>query len=171
MKENILLFVTSNLAVRRLVPDDAELLYKYSQEASNKELPNDIFDSLEDARRRLDLVIANYRIEHLPVYFGVVLKSENKLIGVLSYKRMPDYNIMINFSIAEEYQHHGYATELIRAAGDNVKEHLSVDKAFVCIRSSNEYARRALEAAGFSLIEEGEHEWYGTMQPICKYRI
>ena len=67
MKENIVLFTTKNLAVRRLKSEDADLIYKYSRQESHKELPNDIFDSVEDARRRMDNAISNYRIEHLPI--------------------------------------------------------------------------------------------------------
>ena len=54
-----MLFVTDRLAVRRLIQDDAELLYKYSREESHKELTNDIFDSIEDAESRLELAISN----------------------------------------------------------------------------------------------------------------
>ena len=161
MKENVLLFVTSNLAVRRLVPDDAELLYKYSKEASNKELPNDIFESLEDAKRRLDLVIANYRIEHLPVYFGVVLKSENKLIGVLSYKRMPDYNIMINFSIAEEYQHHGYGQRAFKMMTEYAEQQLHLKMNAKCYKE-NTSSYRMILGCGYTLCGEDENFYYFT---------
>lgn len=171
MKENILLFVTDRLAVRRLIQDDAELLYKYSREESHKELPNDIFDSLEDAESRLDLAISNYRIEHLPVYFGVVKKEGNILIGVLSFKRRPDYNIQINISIAEEYQSKGYGTELVKAAAEYAKHHFGIDAVYACPRSTNVAARSTLDKAGFMLLEEKETDWFGSEQPVCVYQI
>ena len=130
MKDNILLFVTDRLAVRRFKQEDAHLLYKYSREESHKELPNDIFDSEEDAESRLDLAISNYRIEHLPAYFGVIRKEGNVLIGVLSFKRRPDYNVQINISIAEEYQSKGYGTELVKAAAEYAKKHFGIDEIY-----------------------------------------
>lgn len=171
MKENIVLFTTKNLAVRRLKSEDADLIYKYSRQESHKELPNDIFDSVEDARRRMDNAISNYRIEHLPLFFAVVYKPENIVIGVLSYKRMPDYNIQINVSITEDYQNRGLGTELVKSSADFAKDHFGIDTVYACTRSINAPARSALEKAGFMLVSEEEQNWFGTMQPICKYEI
>lgn len=169
MKNNILLFVTEDLAVRRFKEDDAETLYGFSGQISHKEIPNDIFDSLEDTKRHLDIAIGNYRIEHLPVHYAIVLKKGNRLIGSIAFKRMEDYNIQVSIFIAEPYQNKGYGTQIAKAAAEFGKEHFAVDNIYACPRSVNEQAKKVFEKAGYALLDESEKEWFGEYQPVCRF--
>ncbi|HOO80246.1 MAG TPA: GNAT family N-acetyltransferase [Lachnospiraceae bacterium] len=171
MKENIVLFMTKRLAVRRLHADDDYLLYQYSGEESNRELPNEVFDSIDDVRKHLDLVIANYRRMQYPLRYAIVLKEKNLLIGTVSFKRMPDYNIQLNIMIAKEYRNMGYATEAVEAAVDYIKDHRGVEEVYALARTENMAARNVMEKAVFLLLTEYEADWFGMVSTFCKYKV
>ncbi len=171
MKENILIFSTKRLAVRRFRAEDAELLYRYSGEPDKKEIPTEVYDSLEATKRELDLVIANYRIMHFPFRYAIVLKEENRLIGDLSFKRLPDYNTQINIKIADEYQRKGYGTEVLKASAEYAKVRLGLDRVYALVKADNAAGRGMVEKADFLLEKEFEKDWFGVKAPVCRYII
>ncbi|MBR1470727.1 MAG: GNAT family N-acetyltransferase [Lachnospiraceae bacterium] len=170
MKDDILIFTTKRLAVRRFVQRDAELLYAYSREPENHDLPNDMFDSIEEARRRLDIVIGNYRMPHYPLRYAVVRKEGMELIGNIAFKRMEDYNIQLNVMIASKYQNRGYGAEVMRGAVEYGKKALALEEVYALMKTENAQARAAFEQAGFQMVGEYETDWYGERCPVCKYK-
>lgn len=168
--KNVFLFMTDRLAVRQYREDDVERLFHYSQQKSARELPNEVFEDLEEAGSYIEQAMLNYRVIHYPHRYAVVLKSENKMIGTLTFKRMQDLNIRVDILIGEEYQKKGYATELAAASSEYAKQKLGLKELYAVIRSKNEVGKRLLEKAEFLFTEEYEEDWFGTPNLIQKYK-
>jgi ribosomal-protein-alanine N-acetyltransferase len=109
MKNN--LFETTRLLVRKLTLNDAELFFKYSQEEINKkELPDEVFKNILEAREKIEYLIANYDSKY-PLVYGIIMKGKNILIGHLSLSEIGK-GIEIGYAIATDYQNNGYASEI-----------------------------------------------------------
>jgi ribosomal-protein-alanine N-acetyltransferase len=106
------IFETDRLIVRRLTLDDVELLLKYSQEEiTKKELPDEVFENIEQLQETVEYFISNYDDKY-PLVYGIILKEKGYVIGHLSLSKI-DRGIEIGYAIATDYQNKGYASELI----------------------------------------------------------
>lgn len=171
MKKNVFLFATKRLAVRRYKPEDAELLYKYSQQTSNKELPNEVLDSVDKAKTYVEMAIHSCRMGHLPIRYAIVLKETSEMIGALSYKATPERGVQLTIMIAEDFQNKGYATEITEAAVEYAKNQEGLEEIYAFVRSANIPAVNVIEKAGFILMEEYEADWFGNCALFRKYKI
>ncbi len=171
MKERVTVFTTKRLAVRRYILKDAEPLYEQAKELDADFWSGDRFESLEDAKKRLDLVVANYQILHYPIRYAVVLKEGNRLIGSLAYKRMPDYNIREVIILASDVRRKGLGTELAAAAAEYAKKNLGLESIYAVMPFDLAEGRGTAEKAGFTLISEGDEPWYMAEKPVCRYKM
>ena len=171
MKSNLLIFVTKRLAVRRYNWDDEETLYEYPRQTSNKELPNEILDTIEHAKTYVEMAIHSCRMGHFPIRYAIVLKENNKMIGALSYKATPERGVQLTLMIAEEYQNHGYASEITPAAIDYAKRMEGIDNIYAFVRLGNKPAISVAEKSGFIQIDEFEADWFCNREVFRKYKI
>lgn len=171
MKKNIFLFTTKRLAVRRYNLEDAELLYEYSRQTSNRELPNEVLDSLDHAKTYVEMAIHSCKMGHLPIRYAIVLKETGDFIGALSYKATPNREVHLTIMIAEEYQGKGYASEIIGAAVENVKKLEGIGEVYAFVRNGNTAAVSIVEKAGFVLLEEYEADWFGNTCIFRRYKV
>jgi ribosomal-protein-alanine N-acetyltransferase len=152
MKNN--LFETTRLLVRKLTPNNAELFFKYSQEEiTKKELPDEVFNNIFEAREKIEYLIANYDNKY-PLVYGIILKENNILIGHLSLSEI-DKGIEIGYAIATDYQNNGYASEIIIPFMNWIKINLKINKLYGIAKKENINSWKVLEKNGFNLENEG----------------
>jgi ribosomal-protein-alanine N-acetyltransferase len=127
---------TDRLIVRKLSLDDAELLFKYSrEEIAKKELPDEVFESITETKKKIEYFMSNYDDKY-PLVYGIILKKMNIIIGHISLSKI-DEGIEIGYAIATEYQNKGYASELIIPFTNWSKKHLKVDEIYGIVKKEN----------------------------------
>ena len=131
---------TDRLIVRKLSLDDAELLFKYSQEEiTQKELPDEVFENIEKIKSAIKYFIINYDYEmnfSFPIVYGIFSKQEKCIIGHLGLSEI-DRGIEIGYAIATDYQNKGYASELIIPFTNWSKKYLKIDEIYGIVKKEN----------------------------------
>jgi ribosomal-protein-alanine N-acetyltransferase len=153
------LFETDRIIVRYLSPDDIKLLFKYSQEEiTKKELPDEVFESIEKTKETVKYLISNYDSKY-PLVYGIILKTKNIIIGHISLSKI-DKGIEIGYAIATDYQNNGYATEIINPFIEWAKNKLNIIKIYGIVKKENIASWKILEKNGFKFEEEGIYKNY-----------
>jgi RimJ/RimL family protein N-acetyltransferase len=158
------LLETDRLIIRKFLLDDIDLLFKYSQEEiTKKELPDEVFENIGNAREIIEYFISNYDsknpligIKDIGTCYGIILKSTNIIIGHIGLIRI-DKGIEIGYAIATDYQNKGYATEIISPFVKWAKQEFNIDKIYGIVKDHNVSSWKPLEKNGFKLMEEGKN--------------
>lgn len=169
--KKVFLFATKRLAVRFYQLGDAELLYEYSRQTSNKELPNEVLENLDNAKTYVEMALHSCKMGHFPMRYAIVLKETGEMIGALSYKATPERRVQICIMIAEQFQGKGYATEIAEGAIAYAKNKEGIEELYAIIRSGNTPAICVAENVGFILMEEYEADWFGSCVLFRKYKL
>ena len=116
---------TERLIIRKFSDEDARQLYEnHLDEAVRKWFPNECYADLEEARGAIRFYADCVDNGHLPFVLGVELKETGELIGdtgISEVEGKPDES-EIGYCIGQQYRGKGYATELLDATLDFVKE-------------------------------------------------
>ena len=163
-----LLIETNRLIVRRLMLKDIELLLKYSQEEiTKKELPDEVYENIEEAQKMVEYFIENYNSKNplegdkkIGTCYGIILKQTNAIIGHIGLIKI-DKGIEIGYAIATFYQRNGYATEIVNPFIKWAKKEFKLEKVYGEVKKDNIASWKVLEKNGFTLEEEGCYNSFG----------
>jgi RimJ/RimL family protein N-acetyltransferase len=168
------LIETNRLIVHKLSLDDAELLFKYSQEEiTKKELPDEVFETIEKTKIAIKYFMINYDYEinfSFPLVYGIFSKQDGCIIGHLGLSEI-DRGIEIGYAIATDYQNKGYASELITPFINWSKKYLNVDKIYGIVKKKNIASWKILEKNDFLLLEEGIYNNYFEGKYLTKIYV
>jgi len=154
-----ILFETDRIIVRKLLLNDLTLLFKYSQEEiTKKELSDEAFENINEAKQKIEYFISNYNTQY-PLVYGIVLKKENIIIGHIGLSEI-DMGIEIGYAIATDYRNKGYASEIITPFTNWSKKNLKIDKIYGIVKKENIASCKILEKNEYSLLEEGIYNNY-----------
>ena len=167
---------TNRLYIRKLLLDDVEQLFKYSQEeVTRRELPDEVYENMENAKETIGYFISNYESENpltgkkgIGTCYGIILKTTEIIIGhigLINIKR----GVEIEYAIGTNYQNNGYATEVINPFMEWAKKEFSIDKIYGIVKQENAASWKVLEKNGFKLEEEGLHDSFGGKHYIKIY--
>jgi ribosomal-protein-alanine N-acetyltransferase len=160
------LFETNRIIIRKLLINDSELLFKYSQEEITKrELPDEVFNNIIEAKEAIKNFKANYDDKY-PLVYGIILKANNVIIGHIGLSEI-DKGIEIGYAIAKKYQNNGYISEIIIPFVNWIKNNLRIEKLYGITKIENIASWKILENNGFSLEEEVVNKDYFE----GKYRV
>jgi ribosomal-protein-alanine N-acetyltransferase len=163
---------SNRLVIRTLEPEDSPDLYEFSQETCTKrELPDEVFDSLETTIQLVHELIENYGQGKFPIVYAIELKTASKLIGHLSLSLIDEHQIELGYAISERYQKNGYAYESLSAFIPYVKQTLRILLLYGVCKQSNEVSWRILEKLGFRLKEITEKPSFGSSHLLRIYTI
>jgi len=161
---------TDRLNIRQFKYDDAELLYKYSQEEiARKELPDEVLNSVNAAIEKISFFHDQYLGKNILVY-AVELKNEKFLIGHVSLSPISE-GMEIGYSIATAYQSNGYASELVLPFTNWAKQSFQLDKVYGIVKVSNLASIKSLEKSGYIQIHEGVRDFWGEQFLMRTYVI
>ncbi len=148
---------TNNLLIREFLREDVPLVMQYSQESCKRnELPDEVFETMEQAADQINICIDNYAKKTYPLVYAIVLKESNLLIGDILLSPINE-GIEIGYSIAEGYQGNGYAAEAIGAFAEWTKENIhQIKTLYGLAKKSNIASWKSLEKAGFVFSHEKE---------------
>ena len=173
MNEQITL-KTKRLTVRPFAADDAELAaYNSNCPAVAAEMSDMVMKDSEEALNWINWINQKASIKAPWQVMAIELTGKCScigLVGVIPQQKIKG-EIEILFSVADEYQKNGYATEAARAVIEwffNTRE-----QAYLCaiVKQANIPSQRVIEKLGFEMIEKREIEYEGKPTLFNYYQL
>lgn len=158
------------MKIRRFIPSDAPAIFAYSREEStHRELPDEVFDSLEEVEGLLPQFNSNADTGDYPIVLCVALSENDYPVGHVSLSPLTDTNIEIGYAIGEAYQGKGYGCLATRLFSDWALKEGGYSRLFGIVKETNPASIRCLEKAGYHLICREERDCFGGRYPIREY--
>ncbi len=143
-------------------------VYKNSQDDNNRKyVPDEVFDSLEEASEVVNQIINSYDSEEGPFVYAVIRKKDSANLGYVQLVKIEE-GWEIGYHIAEIYTGSGYATEAVNLFLNYIKNNTSLKLIIGIALAANKASRRVLEKCGFELIYEGNGLYQGRKRKIIK---
>ncbi len=143
-------------------------VYKNSQDDNNRKyVPDEVFDSLEEASEVVNQIINSYDSEDGPFVYAVIRKKDSANLGYVQLVKIEE-GWEIGYHIAEIYTGNGYATEAVNLFLNYIKKNTSLKQIIGIALAANKASRRVLEKCGFELIYEGNGLYQGRKRKIIK---
>ena len=143
-------------------------IYKNSQDDNNRKfVPDEVFDSLEEASEVVNQIINCYDSEDGPFVYAVIRKKDNVNLGYVQLEKIEE-GWEIGYHIAEIYTGNGYATEAVYLFLNYIKNTTKLKQIIGIALAANKASRRVLEKCGFKLIYEGTGLYQGRKRKIIK---
>lgn len=143
-------------------------IYRNSQDEDNKKyVPDEVFDSLEEASEVVDQIIKSYDSEDGPFVYAVIRREDNVNMGYVQLVKI-DEGWEIGYHIAKVFTGRGYATEAVNMFLDYLRKNRDLDQVYGIALAANKASRRVLQKCGFELIFEGEGIYQGKRRKIVK---
>lgn len=159
-----------HLILRRFIPDDGAITYAISQEESTKrELPDEVFDSLEETMEIMEELNANADCGQYPIVYCIALAGDNKPIGHVSLSPIGDNAIEIGYAVGEKWRGNGYGSEATSLLTQWALKVGGFSKLYGIVKESNPASIRCLEKAGYRLIAKEKRDCFGGKHLIREY--
>ena len=143
-------------------------VYRNSQDDNNRKyVPDEVFDSLEEASEVVNQIIASYDNVDGPFIYAVIRKSDNANLGYVQLVKIKE-GWEIGYHIAQIYIGNGYATEAVNLFMDYIKNNTNLKQIIGIALATNKASRRVLEKCGFESIYEGTGLYQGRKRKIIK---
>lgn len=159
---------TERLLIRKLEKKDAS---DYFEIFGNPEISKyDDFSPIQktEAEQNIHDIIEAYKNEELEKEFGVVLKSEEKIIGVL-YLKLENDSWFTGYHFNEKYHGKGYAAEAVSAFLKDL-ENRSGRQIRAIVDPDNKPSIKLLEKLSFEFMEQKSREKNGKIINESFYR-
>ena len=163
-----MLISNNNLIIIKMDLSMSFDVYKNSQDEDNKKyVPDEVFESEEEAREVIQFIIKSYDSKEGPFIYAVIRKSDNANIGYIQLVQIEE-GWEIGYHIAKVYTGNGYATEAVNLYIEYLKKNTDIKEIYGVALADNFASRRVLEKCGFKLYFEGVGIYQGTKRNIIK---
>ncbi len=163
-----MLISNNNLIIIKMDLSMSFDVYKNSQDEDNKKfVPDEVFESEEEAREVIKFIIKSYDSQEGPFIYAVIRKSDNANIGYIQLVQIEE-GWEIGYHIAKVYTGNGYATEAVNLYVEYLKKNTDIKEIYGVTLADNFASRRVLEKCGFKLYFEGVGIYQGTKRKIIK---
>lgn len=143
-------------------------IYRNSQDDNNRKfVPDEVFDSLEEASEVVNQIIESYDSEDGPFVFSVIRKSDNANLGYVQLVKIEE-GWEIGYHIAQIYTGNGYATEAVKLFLDYLKDKTELKEIYGIALAANKASHRVLEKCDFRLVYEGDGIYQGRKRKIIR---
>ena len=175
MAQTQLPIATPSLLLRHFVLNDAGAALLLSNEATSRTwLPSQVYRDHAHALSALAFLIGHYPTpgnpKHGPYVLAVEHRATGALIGHVGFSPLDD-EVEIGFSIAQDYQRQGLATEAILAATRWVFESFELDAIVAVTSAANHASKRALARARFAYQGDKSMNFQGVVQDVSVYSL
>ena len=163
-----MLISNNNLIIIKMDLSMSFDVYKNSQDEDNKKfVPDEVFESEEEAREVIKSIIKSYDSKECPFRYAVIRKSDNANIGYIQLVQIEE-GWEIGYHIAKVYTGNGYATEAVNLYVEYLKKNTDIKEIYGVALADNLASRRVLEKCGFNLYFEGTGMYKGQKRTIIK---
>ena len=143
-------------------------VWKNSLDENNRKyVPDEVFESLEEATDVVDQLIQCYSSEDGPFVYAIIRNSDNANLGYVQLVKI-DEGWEIGYHIAQIYNGKGYATRGVGLFLQFLKNSSKLKEIYGVALANNKASRRVLEKNGFELIFEGTGLYQGSKRKIIK---
>ena len=143
-------------------------VFRNSQDEDNRKyVPDEVFDSIEEASEVVDHIIASYDNEDGPFVYSIIRKIDNTNLGYVQLVKIEE-GWEIGYHIAKIFTGKGYATTSVNLFLEHIKKSIKLTQIYGIALASNHASRRVLEKCGFELIYEGIGIYQGHKRKIIK---
>ena len=143
-------------------------IYQNSLDEDNRKyVPDEVFDSLEEASEVVNHIISAYGSEDGPFVYSVIRKKDNINLGYVQLVKSEE-GWEIGYHVAKIFAGNGYATEAVNLFIKYIQNNTNVKQIFGIALAANKASRRVLEKCGFEYIYEGDGLYQGSKRKIIK---
>lgn len=159
---------TERLLITEFDLSMAESVHLNSLDEDNRKfVPDEVFETFEEAKETLEYLIEQYNGESGPYVYPILLKN-GKNIGYVQAVLI-DEGWEIGYHIGKEFTKQGYATEAVKAFLPVIMKKMNIDAIFGICLADNVASRIVLERTGFIKLFEGVGNYQGEKRKICRY--
>lgn len=150
---------------------DTSMIYDVWQNSLDENnrtfVPDEVFETLEDATEVVNQIIQSYKSKDGPFIFAVIRKEGSVNMGYVQLVKIEE-GWEIGYHIAKLYTGKGYATEAVELFLKYLKENTKIKEVYGIALAANKASRRVLEKCGFELIYEGDGLYQGKERKIIR---
>ena len=160
---------TDRLFITEMTMDMAMDVHKNSlDEDTRRFVPDEVFETLEDARETLEFLISRYGSADGPLVYALITKDEERNIGYVQLVPVGDGKWEIGYHVAEAFTGKGYATEAVMAFLPVITEQVGVTEVHGIRLLENTASGRVLEKCGFQTLFTGAGVYHGEVREISR---
>ena len=160
--------ITKRLKITEFNINMAESVHMSSLDEDNMRfLPDEVFNTVEEAKETIELLISFYRLNNKPLVFPVLLHTGQHIGHVQAVPISNGWEV--GYHIFKPYTKNGYATEAVTAFLPYITKKLGIDKIYGICSADNISSRKVLEKCGFILEYEGLGFLHEHEQQIGRY--
>ncbi len=147
---------TKRLYLRQLCEDDAKRMSEYRNKKEVAKYQSWKTYSLKDASRRIQqcMRIEALNTPHTNYHLAFVLKDNHTMIGDLFVDVSQKKTFTLGYTMDSEYWSYGYATEIVSAFIDYMKEEYGFQKVICYIYKRNIRSKKLLLRLNFKKFDE-----------------
>ena len=143
-------------------------VWKNSLDDDNRKyVPDEVFETLEEASAVVDQIIKNYPSKDGPFVYAIIRKSDNTNIGYVQLVKTCE-GWEIGYHIAKLYTGNGYATKAVGMFIDYLKDNTDIKELYGIALWINKASKRVLEKKNFVLTFKGNGLYQGRRRKIVK---
>ncbi|MBR6186383.1 MAG: GNAT family N-acetyltransferase [Clostridia bacterium] len=158
---------TERLVIREFTHDMAQDVHENSLDEDNRRfVPDEVFDSVEEAQETVDYLIGQYGGTEGPFVYPVLLRSGEN-IGYVQLVPVEE-GWEIGYHIAKKHTGKGYATEAVRAFLPAMAKEHGLSEIFGICLAENAASVRVMEKCGFLLLFRGRGQYQGEERDIVR---
>lgn len=135
---------------------------------NRKFVPDEVFETLEEASLVVDQIIKNYETQDGPFVYAVIRSEDNTNLGYVQLISLGDF-WEIGYHIAKKYNDKGYATSAVKLFLNYLEKETNLKDIYGIALSANKASVRVLDKCGFELLYEGNGQYQGNKRKIVKY--
>lgn len=161
------------LETNRLIIKQFELNMAYDvhinslDEDVKKFIPDEYFETEEDARETIEFLISRYESKEGPFVYPIFLKSGEN-IGYIQLVKI-DLGFEVGYHVAKKYTRNGYATEALKAFIVNVINKMNINEFYGITLIDNIASQKVLEKCKFVKFFQGIGKYHDGEYSIVKY--
>ncbi|MBR6322697.1 MAG: GNAT family N-acetyltransferase [Lachnospiraceae bacterium] len=156
------------LVITDFTEDMAEIVHLNSlDEANRRFVPDEVFETVEDARETLEFLIGQYGTDEGPYVHPIILKTGEN-IGYVQLVPIED-GWEVGYHVAEQYRGMGYASEAVCAFLPAAAEKKKLSEIWGICLAENAASEKVMEKSGFECVFRGVGPYQGEDREIVKY--
>lgn len=168
LKKFIVINEDEDLMLTRINESMSYDIYRNSLDEDNRIfVPDEVFESLEEANEVVNQIIDNYSTQDGPFVYAVIRKEDYANLGYVQLIKKDDI-WEIGYHIAKMYTNKGYATKAVKLLLDYIHKYMNINEIYGTALSSNEASLKVLQKCGFITIYEGKGFYQGKRRKIIK---
>ena len=160
---------TERLIITEMTPYMAEDVHLNSlDEDTRRFVPDEVFETLEDAEETLEFLISQYGSTEGPLVYALITKDTDKNIGYVQLVPIGEGKWEIGYHVAKAFTNKGYATEAVKAFLSVMAKKVGVKEVYGIRLLKNTASGRVLEKCGFETFFTGEGDYHDGVYEISK---